>query len=834
MYKKSFKSFLIPIIAALTFSTSFLGVNQSIEFKQEKSTNARKETDNGFKINFNNLLENYTTNLISLDISVNNGKIDNFYIKGGIINNSVKDEDSISLNISIEITDENAELTIDAIDIDGIERSDSIYFVKDDSNIFTSKTSLNQAKISVARDKLSKNLINNEEFKHYKELVYEKSLSNNLVTLKDSSNIKLDAQIKWEDLYSVEHPLAYTYVELQKRTYIGSSYDYPYFDQSVAYGYTDKNGQINFDYTNTDTLYDKFGYYIRVYAQGVNTKVVDNTEESVYYWNSEIANGLTNGELYYRPVIDMTTDLGKAFQVSQAIIYGAKYANVLNGGTDISDCTLILDDEGAYYMPSSREIHIDFLANEDGNYVTRPKGYEDWDVILHEYSHHIQNYFGNIDNSPGGSHYINTNNADDRVNGTPTSSNKINGINLAWGEGWATYNGQMIQDYFSDEISTVKYTCDSEYNASNGVQYSLLDYGYKGATPKGEANECAISQILYKLADSRTDEYDNFGYGDTFLWKLVKNNSIKTFSQFNTKLNNSVSEATMFKLGKLYARYSISPTNLVLSYGNFIDALPTFEWTGNGGSKYFSNDTFSLTFKNESNVTLFTQSSIKDTKYTLTKSQWDLVRNSPGNSYYVYIKGSANAYYSTGPYYSELFNFAKPTEFLTKYQITPADYGFWESYVTSEVSQSVTVGDLSFNTTRYRCGYIEEEYINLSPRRGDYRKAYLEYEFSKPVYRVEVAMAFWIDDERYDATGNSAIAEFNYKNINQGSWDDHSINLLDKNLPEDRTKPITLIFDIPEGTKEFRFYAEFLTVSGTVDRNKGRICIGNMIVTTEA
>lgn len=831
------------LIFALLAGTSILysnyfSINSNLEKVSTLDTNnsesIKMEMDNGFSIEVSNLLDCYDTDLINLTVLLTNGDLTNFEISGGeIVSSAINNEDQ-SASLTIKVTSPSAELNINALDIDGQVRNDCVYFAKNGTKVFASKTSLNSAKISIYKEQLQNDLITEKDFINIRQEIFADSLNNNNLIINTSTDIEVDALINWEDLYSVEHPLSYTRVELRKRTYIGAEYDFPYFDTSVDSGYTDGNGQITFEYNNVDLLYNKFGYYVRVYAEGINTKVVDNSEKDVYYWDSEIANGLTNGELYYRPVIDMTTDLGKAFQVSQAIIYGSKYAKVLNGGQDISDCTLVLDDEGAYYSPGSKEIHIDFLANEGSSSVSRPKGYEDWDVILHEYSHHIQNHFGNIDNSPGGQHYINTNNADDRVNGTPTANNKIQGINLAWGEGWATYNGQVIQDYFSDELSTIKYACDSEYNASNGVKYSLLDYGYNGQDPKGEANECVVSQILYKLADTRTDSYDKFGYGDMYLWNLVKNNSIKTFSQFNTRLNSATSQNQKHLLGKFYAEYNISPTNIVLTYGNFIDALPTFEWTGNGGSRYFSNDTFSLTFKNESNVVLFTQSSIKDTKYTLTKAQWDLVRNSPGDSYSVYVTGTASAYYSTGPYYSECYFFEKPTEFLTRYLITPSDYEFTGAYVTTKTTTPVTAGDLTFETTRYRCGFIENEYINLSPRRDNYRKAYLEYKFDKPVYHIEVAMAFWSDDERYDAYGNEAIAEFNYKNIDNGSWEDYSFDLLNAGLPTDRTKPITLEFDIPNGTKEFRFYAEFLKVTGQTDRNKGRICIGNMIVTTEA
>lgn len=151
-----------------------------------------------------------------------------------------------------------------------------------------------------------------------------------------------------------------------------------------------------------------------------------------------------------------------------------------------------------------------------------------------------------------------------------------------------------------------------------------------------------------------------------------------------------------------------------------------------------------------------------------------------------------------------------------------------DRYDDGLISLSFSLTDGTFS------GYIDQKYIVLSPRRENYRQAYLEFKFVKAVYRVEVELAMWSGSEKYNVEGNQAKAQFDYKNLHNGSWNDHSVNLLNQNLPTDRSNPITLTFDISEGTKEFRFYAYFNTLGGgSLNEDLGRICIGNMNITME-
>ena len=129
----------------------------------------------------------------------------------------------------------------------------------------------------------------------------------------------------------------------------------------------------------------------------------------------------------------------------------------------------------------------------------------------------------------------------------------------------------------------------------------------------------------------------------------------------------------------------------------------------------------------------------------------------------------------------------------------------------------------TFQTTRLRCGYIEEEYIVLSPRREDAGVAYLVYSFDDCISQINVDMTMWSNSE-YLYTSDGSVALLQVKD-NSGNWITVLDLLNDITLSTDRNNPNNYIISFPENTKEFRFYVASAQIG---NRNKGRVCIGNI------
>lgn len=161
--------------------------------------------------------------------------------------------------------------------------------------------------------------------------------------------------------------------------------------------------------------------------------------------------------------------------------------------------------------------------------------------------------------------------------------------------------------------------------------------------------------------------------------------------------------------------------------------------------------------------------------------------------------------------------------------ITPRDYNFSSYYCTSALTKTIQVSNFSFNSKIYRCGYIENEFVNLSPRKEGFNTAYIEYSFNNPVNSITLDLSFWSNDERYNSP-NRAIALIQYKDLMCDEWITKLDLLNDINLSKNRSKQDTLHLLFQNKTKQFRIYTHFDYISGQNDRNKGRISIGNMTV----
>lgn len=154
--------------------------------------------------------------------------------------------------------------------------------------------------------------------------------------------------------------------------------------------------------------------------------------------------------------------------------------------------------------------------------------------------------------------------------------------------------------------------------------------------------------------------------------------------------------------------------------------------------------------------------------------------------------------------------------------IKPIHYGYEQQYFFSKEEKQVSVGNFSFNTFRLRTGYIENEYINLSPKRANAGSAYLEYYFNKPVTKVTMNLSLWSGAEGFNK--NEDIAWF-MKRTSRGDLF-VAIDLFNEiTLSTNRYNQGTYTVAFGESIYFFGFYVYSSAVGST---NKGRISIGDM------
>lgn len=157
----------------------------------------------------------------------------------------------------------------------------------------------------------------------------------------------------------------------------------------------------------------------------------------------------------------------------------------------------------------------------------------------------------------------------------------------------------------------------------------------------------------------------------------------------------------------------------------------------------------------------------------------------------------------------------------TTYIVNPEDYNFQPQYYFTTTVKSINIEDFSFITARYRTGFIESEYINLSPRRKNAGFSFLEYVFNDPVLKIDIDLSFWGAYEYINNTNATAIIEYTDYLGNLVT----ALDLLnDIELSTDRYNQNTYTITFPiNGTKRFRYY---MTSEAVGDQNRGRISIG--------
>lgn len=160
------------------------------------------------------------------------------------------------------------------------------------------------------------------------------------------------------------------------------------------------------------------------------------------------------------------------------------------------------------------------------------------------------------------------------------------------------------------------------------------------------------------------------------------------------------------------------------------------------------------------------------------------------------------------------------------YSVAPSGWGFDQRYYfLNEGIKKTTYkrDDFVLETERLRCGYIEEQYVNLSPNRYDAGDAYLELHSNLPIYVFVANISFWSTSEQlYSASGDYAYLQYLDKT---GEWKT-CFDLLAENLSTDRTKQNRFERSFLEGTYGIKFVAH--KEKPNTNRNKGRISIGEM------
>jgi hypothetical protein len=335
-------------------------------------------------------------------------------------------------------------------------------------------------------------------------------------------------------------------------------------------------------------------------------------------------------------------------------------------------------------------------------YISKTDSF-DFDVNEHEYGHYLESLDDLSNNTIGGPHTPGITCIGLTQNpGTANARtlNKMQGTQLAWSEGLATFLAvagqfdnpvgnnlptklQNVGDNYFDDFGELDGAGGTTSN--NSTDLAGFDVGsqtmngpitYTTVPGQGEGDEIVVQRILYAI----TNITHNFApqrspvqvYKDVIA--AADGGTLQNLSEFNNYCMTKIATTDKQRVGygAIYQYYGVSPApNGVLATDpTFVasnDIVPTFTWTaGNFGA----NDTFQLIIWDSTDFTnrvidTYDIPLSHGTTYTLTIAQWEAVDETPGTKEFVIIgfdtsdfgyNGSGGAP-STGGYWSNAYAF---------------------------------------------------------------------------------------------------------------------------------------------------------------------------------
>ncbi len=252
------------------------------------------------------------------------------------------------------------------------------------------------------------------------------------------------------------------------------------------------------------------------------------------------------------------------------------------------------DKDGTFFSPGNTDIHI--LAQDRW----------DWDVILHEYSHYLQN-LDKLANNPGGSHQWGVSNIPAR--------GKSAGIRLGWGEGLANYQGIAAQ-FVANGVAgnnvpnNLANVLDTHYQDTEDQTLDIDLATNTGPTAHGEGDELAVARIMWWIGDPVNGTTDRVNRGHVQVYKdlvaaaAANGGTLQSLSQINNYYLNTVATSDKIRTdyGAIFQANSVSPVPTDLTGQIFLASGtgPKFTWTaGNDGA----NENFHLIIWDDNGLT---------------------------------------------------------------------------------------------------------------------------------------------------------------------------------------------------------------------------------------
>ena len=631
------------------------------------------------------------------------------YSQSGLSNISIRiDENNpnrILVDLSCLSTYSEYYLGLHIVLSNGDELTDSLYGISNEYGVFINPFSYYHAYESSLNYAKENNIITEAEY-----ILKEDNLNAGFITesititsfsLIDSTiasvnggasnKVTLNCSFSWKDDSQNTHPLRGVKVEVYDVNERGDDDTF----KLLKTVHTNDNGYFTCEINSPGILEFEGGGYdivLLIYAGDDNAMVKKGDGNAPYCVRSSTLNNAEAGKTYANNiVINSGNAFNEAIQISQAVLTARDYAKEMMKATPQSvTVDYPVERENCEYSPQTHKI---YMIDEEGSYAA-------WDVVMHEYGHHLQDELGNA-NNPSLPHDSPKNDIDEtleNIQGEVGRYQKYDeedakdlGVRLAWAESWPTVFGLMAQQYYSDMLTNIEGVNNAYYDSYNGDYYNLERcYIYKG-----EGCERSIMAVLWDIYDDVNDtaENDTIALGHQAFWDISTQIGIYTFSDFIEIFYDEYPQYVddiAFNLTK----YNMASTIPTIRTSGTNTNPPSLSWTAQGGSTHYPNNSFSVVFysgaENEDGINaeiartpFTTQIGTYSTPFYVSESVWEQVLCSKETSYYVAIASRQTDSPATGEYISQWIGpFSTPILPSSESFVIPANTRYTEKIAT--------------------------------------------------------------------------------------------------------------------------------------------------------
>lgn len=576
----------------------------------------------------------------------------------------------------------------------------------------------------------------------FDDLDNDKICSSYIETIEDSTHNNrsigsIYGYLRWMDDNDTYHPLTGAKVKI---TYSGSMLG--------QYTITNSNGYYCIP---IDNMYSTgFQCWIHIYSKNQNVEVVNgnNINHNVYEYGEELFFG---NDLNYNYNKDFSEDnlFRDALSLFEALKSYYDYASTLTNIT-IPYCQLSYylyikaPNDGKHslidgkYLSNCIELGIEELI------INNIKIYDAWDIVGHEFGHHLQNYFFN--QNYFGQHDVKYNDIFNYMCNEGYSkydgelmtdySDFINalgeikeyGAGLCLKEAWPTFFAIYSQDYFPNDLKTLcredQYNFKTDFLHYENFNSTSNDFGEQGRC-NGETDEFVVKSFLFKIWENLNNElWDNVSIDDNDLWLIMTEYNPTNFSEFVNALYDYLNINQDY-INSILEAYKISASNINIERDACYNKPVTVRWDGNGANLIiyevekvvvqgnenvetstiphiipFNNNSFTLQLFNSNDYLVIEKNNLASEFYRFTPSEWNRVLSYCFDyTFYIKIISYSTLGYVTGPYNSCKHMFYIDGD--SECDITVGDINYYEKEFTVFEDSKFTF-NISFETSGYR------------------------------------------------------------------------------------------------------------------------------------